>query len=75
MTVLSLFDGISCGMVALKRVNIPIEKYVAYEIDKYAIQNCLHIKSFERLSRLKDNKNLIKLCFYFIFFAMVNCNL
>ncbi len=38
MMVLSLFDGISCGMVALKRVNIPIEKYVAYEIDKYAIQ-------------------------------------
>jgi DNA (cytosine-5)-methyltransferase 3A len=38
MKVLSLFDGISCGMVALERAGIPIEKYVAYEIDKYAIQ-------------------------------------
>ena len=38
MKVLSLFDGISCGMVALERTNIPVERYVAYEIDKYAIQ-------------------------------------
>ena len=38
MKVLSLFDGISCGMVALERANITIDKYVAYEIDKYAIQ-------------------------------------
>ena len=38
MKVLSLFDGISCGMVALERVGIPVEEYHAYEIDKYAIQ-------------------------------------
>jgi DNA (cytosine-5)-methyltransferase 3A len=38
MNVLSLFDGISCGMVALERAGIPVERYVAYEIDKYAIQ-------------------------------------
>ena len=38
MKVLSLFDGISCGMVALERAGIPVEKYVAYEVDKYAIQ-------------------------------------
>lgn len=38
MKVLSLFDGISCGMVALERVGVPVERYVAYEIDKYAIQ-------------------------------------
>jgi len=38
MKVLSLFDGISCGMIALERTNIPVERYVAYEIDKYAIQ-------------------------------------
>ena len=38
MKVLSLFDGISCGMVALERVGIPVERYVAFEIDKYAIQ-------------------------------------
>ena len=38
MKVLSLFDGISCGRVALERANIPVERYVAYEIDKHAIQ-------------------------------------
>ena len=38
LTVLSLFDGISCGRVALKRANIPVAKYYASEIDKYAIQ-------------------------------------
>lgn len=38
MKVLSLFDGISCGMIALERSKIPVERYVAYEIDKYAIQ-------------------------------------
>lgn len=37
MKVLSLFDGISCGMVAFERAGIPVERYVAYEIDKYAI--------------------------------------
>lgn len=38
INVLSLFDGISCGMVALERAGISVEKYVAYEIDKYAIK-------------------------------------
>ena len=38
MRVLSLFDGISCGMVALERANIPVERYVAYEIDENAIK-------------------------------------
>ena len=37
MKVLSLFDGISCGMVALKRIGIRAERYDAFEIDKYAI--------------------------------------
>ena len=36
--VLSLFDGISCGMVALERAGIDVNEYVAYEIDKYAIK-------------------------------------
>lgn len=38
LKVVSLFDGITCGMVALERAGIPVERYVAYEIDKYAIQ-------------------------------------
>ncbi len=36
--VLSLFDGISCGMVAFDRAGIPVEEYHACEIDKYTIQ-------------------------------------
>ena len=38
MKVLSLFDGISCGHVALDRAGIPVERYVAYEIEKSAIK-------------------------------------
>lgn len=38
MNVLSLFDGISCGYLALERAKIPIENYCAYEIDKYALK-------------------------------------
>lgn len=37
MKILSLYDGMSCGMLAFKKLGIPIERYVAYEIDKYAI--------------------------------------
>jgi DNA (cytosine-5)-methyltransferase 3A len=37
MQVLSLFDGMSCGQLALRQLGIPIEKYYASEIDKYAI--------------------------------------
>lgn len=42
LKVLSLFDGISCGMVAFERAGIPVEKYVAYEIDEYAIKVSKH---------------------------------
>jgi DNA (cytosine-5)-methyltransferase 3A len=38
LKVLSLFDGISCGMVALERAGIPVDRYVAYEIDENAIK-------------------------------------
>lgn len=37
MKVLSLFDGISCGRIALERAGIEVERYVAYEIDEPAI--------------------------------------
>lgn len=37
MRVLSLFDGISCGRLALERAGFEVERYVAYEIDKHAI--------------------------------------
>lgn len=36
--VLSLFDGMSCGQIALDQLGIKVDKYYASEIDKYAIQ-------------------------------------
>lgn len=38
MKILSLFDGIACGRLAFERAGIPVEKYYASEIDKYAIK-------------------------------------
>jgi len=38
MNVLSLFDGMSCGQLALQRANIPYDKYFASEVDKWAIK-------------------------------------
>ena len=37
VNVLSLFDGISCGRVALDRLGLKVGKYTAYEIDENAI--------------------------------------
>lgn len=37
MIVLSLFDGMSCGRIALDRAGIRVKKYYASEVDKYAI--------------------------------------
>ena len=42
MNVLSLFDGMSCGQIALNRVGIKYDKYFASEIDKYAIKVTQH---------------------------------
>ena len=38
MNVLSLFDGMSCGQIALDKLEIKVNKYFASEIDKYAIE-------------------------------------
>ena len=38
MNVLSLFDGMSCGQIALDQLNIKVDNYYAAEIDKYAMQ-------------------------------------
>lgn len=50
MNVLSLFDGMSCGQIALERAGIKVTNYFASEIDKYAIRvtksnypNTIHI--------------------------------
>lgn len=38
MNVLSLFDGMSCGQLALSKLGIPIDNYFASEVDKPAIE-------------------------------------
>ena len=38
MNVLSLFDGMSCGQIALNKAGIKIDKYFASEIDQHAIK-------------------------------------
>ena len=42
MNVLSLFDGMSCGQIALNRLGIKYDKYFASEIDEYAIKVTQH---------------------------------
>lgn len=41
MVILSLFDGMSCGQIALRELGVTIDKYYASEIDKFAIQNTM----------------------------------
>lgn len=36
MNVLSLYDGMACGMLAFLKNNITVDNYFAYEIDEYA---------------------------------------
>lgn len=42
ITVLSLFDGMSCGRLALERAGIKVKQYYASEIDKHAIKVTQH---------------------------------
>lgn len=55
MRVLSLFDWMSCWMIALERTWIKVEKYYASEIDKYAIQ--ISEKNYPQIIRLWDVNN------------------
>ena len=38
LNVLSLFDGMSCGRIALERLGIKVDNYYSSEIDKYAMK-------------------------------------
>ena len=40
--VLSLFDGMACGMLAMQKAGVDVEEYTAYEVDKYAIKTATH---------------------------------
>ena len=58
INVLSLFDGISCGRLALERAGIQIGKYFASEVDKYA--TAISKKNFPDIIHLGDVKNIKK---------------
>lgn len=56
INVLSLFDGISCGQIALERQGIEIENYFASEIDKYAMQ--ITMANYPNTKQLGDVRNV-----------------
>lgn len=56
MKVLSLFDGISCGMVALERAGIEVKKYYASEICDYAIK--ISQKNYPNIIQVGDIRNI-----------------
>lgn len=68
MNVLSLFDGMSCGQIALNRAGIKYNKYFSSEIDKYAIKetqynypNTIQIGDARYIEKdsIKDEINLL----------------
>ena len=56
MRVLSLFDGISCGRVALERVGITVDTYYASEINKYV--EIVSQKNYPDIIRLGDIREI-----------------
>jgi len=56
MNILSLFDGLSAGQIALNRAGIKYDKYYASEIDKYAIQTTQ--KNYPDTIQLGDIRNI-----------------
>jgi site-specific DNA-cytosine methylase len=56
INVLSCFDGISCGQIALERAGIPIKNYLASEIDKYCIK--VTMDNYPNTIQLGDILNL-----------------
>jgi site-specific DNA-cytosine methylase len=55
MNVLSLFDGVSAGQVALNKAGIKIDNYYSSEIDRYAIQ--VTTKNYPNTNQLGDISN------------------
>lgn len=58
MNILSLFDGMSCGRIALERANIKVNKYYASEIDKYAIK--VSQNNFPDIQHIGDVTQILK---------------
>ena len=64
LNVLSLFDGISCGQIALDRIGYKVNKYFASEIKKHAIKctnhNYPHTIQLGDVRNIRYSKNYIK---------------
>lgn len=56
MKILSLFDGISCGRVALERAGIKVSRYVAVEIDGFA--QIISKKNHNDIEHFSDVRNV-----------------
>lgn len=56
MNVLSLFDGMSCGQLALRKANIHYDNYFASEVDNHAIK--VTMSNFPATKQLGDIKNV-----------------
>ena len=56
MKVLSLFDGMSCGQIALNKLGVTVEDYFASEVDKYAIQ--IAKKNFPTTKHIGDVRDI-----------------
>lgn len=56
MNVLSLFDGMSCGQIALNRAGIKYDNYFASEINKYAIK--ITQKNYPNTIQIGDVENI-----------------
>ena len=50
--VVSCFDGMSCGMIAMQNAGVQVDRYVAYEIDKYAVKTSKH--NFPMIEQMGD---------------------
>ena len=65
MNVLSLFDGMSCGQIALNNLGFKVDKYFASEIDKYAMEiakknfpDTIHVGNVEFVTKEMLNNNI-----------------
>ena len=63
INVLSLFDGMSCGQIALDKLGVKVNKYYASEIDKYAMEvakknypNIIHVGDVTKVDGTKLDK-------------------
>lgn len=56
MIVLSLFDGMSCGQIALRQLGIKVDKYYVSEVDKFAIAQTM--LNFPDTVQLGDVRNI-----------------